>query len=233
MTLRERLGFLGLDGFTTLVLSNLVIVLSAGLTLIAKTATVYRTARDAPTRPGDARTRAGDGTALAVVVLGMRLQDDRITPDYRARLARARDLHATRIAHPIFLLGGRTGSNRHSEAAKGREWLLARGVPEHALRLEDLSRHTLENLRRARSMYPELSRTPFVLVTSRYHLARSRVLAEGLGLTPTLCAAEDDMRLDAGLVLRLLGEAYFLHWYAVGRRWSQLTRSRRSLQRIT
>ncbi len=72
-----------------------------------------------------------------------------------------------------------------------------------------------------------------MLVTSRYHLARSETLARGLDLRPVLCAAEERLRHDPLTFWRLGLEAYYLHSYAAGKTWSRWTGNRHSLARIT
>ncbi len=72
-----------------------------------------------------------------------------------------------------------------------------------------------------------------MLVTSRYHLARSQALARGLNLQPVLCAAEERLRLNPLTLWRLGLEAWYLHWYEVGKTWSRWTGNRHSLARIT
>jgi hypothetical protein len=77
------------------------------------------------------------------------------------------------------------------------------------------------------------SREPLALITSRYHLARTEALARGLRLQPALCAAEDHWRDGLVPALRLLREGYLLHWYRVGKAWSEWTGNSRSLAKIS
>ncbi|WP_142524378.1 YdcF family protein, partial [Methylacidimicrobium cyclopophantes] len=119
-----------------------------------------------------------------------------------------------------------------SEAAVGARYLMARGVPESALVREERSRHTLENLRFHRSAArPEGLHT--ALVTSRLHLARSSALASGLRIPHQLCAAEELWSLSPREIPRLLAEAFFLHWYWVGRNYARWTGNRRMLEPIS
>ncbi|MBE2293505.1 MAG: YdcF family protein, partial [Phycisphaerales bacterium] len=107
------------------------------------------------------------------------------------------------------------------------------GIPDSHLMIEDQSLNTLDNLRHARRMLPDLREQPFILVSSRYHLARGQALALGLGLKPVLCAAEEYLRCNLWTLWRLILEAYYLHWYAVGKSWSRWTGNRHSLARIS
>jgi uncharacterized SAM-binding protein YcdF (DUF218 family) len=215
----------GVDGWTTLLLASLVIVASGGLSLLFSLRTVYRLARD--TSPV--------ATGPLTLVLGMRLADGRVSAGYAQRLDRAFSLLRAGRTQELMLLGGHTAPAAPSEAACGRDYLLARGVDPGQLQVEDFSRHTLENLQQARRHLEATGQrvTPCVLVTSRCHLARSQALADGLGLAHTLCAAEDQLVLSPRLARNLAWEALLLHWYRVGWCWAHLTRNARSLSRIT
>lgn len=208
----------------TLLLSLGLIGLTAGLSLLWPLGRVYRMAR---------RTPCDAPPCDLIVALGRRLRHDAVGKEYAERLRRAHALQQGRPRAEILLVGGKTGGARVSEAEQGRRFLLARGVPADRIRLEDRSRHTLENFRHVRALLGRRGRAPFVLITSRAHLARSSALARGLGLRPLPCAAEDALRLHPVAVARLLSEAFYLHWYVVGRAWSQWTANWKSLERIT
>ena len=221
---RRQPRFVGLDGWAMLVLSIALIGLTAGLSWLWQLCRVYRIARHTPC------TTVSGGL---IMVLGQRLRNEAVGPEYARRLERAHALYEQGYGTQILLVGGKTGASRYSEAEQGQRFLLARGVPGHCIRIEDRSLHTLENLRHARATLGGRSQLPFVLITSRYHLARSQALALGLNLRPLLCAAEERLRLNALTVLQLLREAFYLHWYVVGRVWSQWTGNRKSLGKIT
>ena len=215
---------LGLDGLAMLVLSTLIIVATVGLSWLWQLLRVYRIARFTPS------TAVPCGL---IVVLGSRLRNDAISQDYAKRLRKARELYEQGCSRQILILGGKTGNSRNSEADQGRRFLSAQGVPEHSILIEDTSLHTLENLRHARATLNDPSTSPFAMITSRYHLARSQWLAVGLNLQPVLCAAEERLSCDTATVLRLIQEAYYLHWYVVGKAWSQWTGNKKSLGKIT
>ncbi len=215
---------MGWDGLVMLLLSNLMLLATLGLSGLWQFRRVWRIARDAPA------TVAEKGGW--VVVLGLRLQHDQVTLDYARRLQRAAALYQADPRRWLLLVGGRAGGTV-SEAERGRQFLLERGVPADRLFVEDQSLNTLENLRQARRLLMGGEQRSWVLVTQRYHLARVQALARGLGLQPRLCAAEERLRHDPGTLWRLALEAYYLHWYDVGRIWSRWTRNRKSLARIT
>ena len=218
----RQLG-MGLDGLAMLALSNLALLATGGLSGLWLLGQVWRVARTAPA------TDDADGW---IVVLGVRLQQDRIQPDYALRLRRAAALYRANPDRPILLVGGLTGGSV-SEATQGRRFLIEAGLPAARLVTEDHSLHTLDNLRHARQLRAEVREQPFTLVTNRYHLAPSMTMAGGLGLQSKPCAAEDRLRLNLPTVGRLLQEAWYLHWYHVGRLWSRWTGNRHSLARIS
>ena len=224
-------AILGPDGAATLGLSLLVVAATGGLSLLAALVQVLHVGWTAPDGVQPDAPPAAASPARQIVVLGRRL-DARGRPGaaFQARLGRA--LALWRAAGPveIVVLGGRARGAATSEAAAGRAWLLARGVPEAAIRVEDRSRHTLENLRCYRAGFA-VAGTPALLVSSRVHLARVRLMAQGLALPHRLCAAE--ARRAAALRLPdLLVEAFFVHWYRVGRGFARQTGNARMLRRI-
>lgn len=217
MLTRVRLGTVG---YATLLLSNLVLLASGGLLLLALFWRVIRTARTASATPRSSGPR---------LVLGHVLQHGRPSLLFIQRLRRAIALQRLAPHSPILLLGGRTSAGAPSEAEAGRDYLLEAGVPAARLVIEDGSRHTLENLQQARRLIPPEPRP--VLISNRFHLHRCGVSARALGLDVELCAAEPEGH--PAQWLRMLMEAYLLHWFHVGRCWSRLTGNRRALARIS
>jgi uncharacterized SAM-binding protein YcdF (DUF218 family) len=157
--------------------------------------------------------------------------DGGIRPAYRCRLDRARALHAEGL--DIVVLGGATRPGAPTEAAAGAAYLIARGVPAGAIRTEAASRHTLENLRLYRSHAGDALQRPVALVSSRFHLARSALIASGLRLPHQPCAAEARRLPAPADIARLAREAFLIHWYVVGRGFARLAGNRRMLARIS
>jgi uncharacterized SAM-binding protein YcdF (DUF218 family) len=167
-----------------------------------------------------------------LLVLGVCLKDDQITPAFEQRLLRALQLYRAHRASGILLLGGVTSGNSLSEASQGKRYLLGKGVRETFMQTEDESRNTLENLKHARPLLAR-RKQPVALISSRFHLARCATLANGVGLAHQLCAAEDAFQLTFVSALRILFEGYYLHWYETGKRWSRWTGNAKSIERIS
>lgn len=173
--------------------------------------------------------------ADAILVLGRRLKHDELTPVFVARLGHALDLWKQGLAPRLFVAGGATGTSRRSEAEAGRDWLLAHGLPEPALLLEDRSQHTLENLFNVRAhMRAEGWRT-LLLVSDPLHLTRARATARGLNLEVRCCPARNSPPPLGTFPAwrRACQEAFLLHWYHTGMAYSRLIRSERQLERVT
>lgn len=215
---------MGIDGLWALFLSCLLLVATLGLSWLAVLWQVWRLAVTTPTD-----VKAQDW----IVVLGKRLLGAAVTLEYAQRLRRASELFAEQPGSKIMILGGFTSEGPFSEAQQGANFLQQRGIPADAMQIEDVSFHTLENLRNARELLGSNLDKPITLITSRYHLARSHALAAGFGLPHQLCAAEERLEIRPAVIWRLCVEAFFLHWYWVGRYWSTVMRNRKNLARIS
>lgn len=221
--IRQHLHIMGADGARMLLLSLIVIGVTGGLSWIWQYRKVWNTARKV----------SAQAKGELIIVLGMKLRNAEPAELYVQRLDRAVALLRSHGAARVLIVGGKTGTSPISEAEAGKQFLVRAGVDAGVILKEEASRHTLENLQQARALFADLNAPPPVLVTSRFHLARTREMANGLGIEHTLCAAEDKIHMDLSTLFAMAREAFFLNWYAVGRNWSRWTRNAASLQRIT
>ena len=76
---------------------------------------------------------------------------------------------------------GGVGRHGPSEAQVIRRICVDMGVPEAAIRVEDQSRTTLENLRFSQPLLRDPT-GPVVIVSDLYHLPRARMVARRLGM---------------------------------------------------
>ncbi|NEZ02600.1 YdcF family protein [Wenzhouxiangella sp. XN201] len=201
----------------TLLASTVFLVLSLGLTYLVAWLYVIRSAL-----VREARSRVD-----RLLVCGHALRAGRPSDVYRQRLHRAAKLACDDPSLDLLLAGG----GAPSEAAVGREWLLAQAaVDADRIGLEAASTDTFENLRHAREMLgPE---TRLGIVTSRFHLARVLIYARQLGLRAAPVPAEDRWRWTVDNVKASLREAAFLKWFVCGRFWAQIARRQSLLERI-
>lgn len=216
-----RLSSVGGNGFKMLLISNALLLITLGATLLPALMRVVWVAVKTPVMT-DRREQ--------ILVLGVKLKACLVRRDYQQRLERAQALLQAGRGGQVVLLGGRTSRHCCSEAEAGREFLLHHGVADQAIQLEERSRHTLENLRCVREQLGD--EMDSILVTNRYHLARTAALADGLSLKYVLCAAEDRLSVHPRTLLKLLLEAWYLHWYYCGALWARLVQDHASLARI-
>ncbi len=215
----------GVDGYFTFVLSNILLLASFGIFWLREVRRVYCVAKLAQCQVPKSNY---------ILVCGLRLENNCASEDYRKRLDRAAILYQSGLGSQILVLGGITGKNSISEAECGKNYLVnIKSLPAKAIFLEDSSRHTLENLYNARESLRQISQDHCILISNRYHLARSQIIAEGLKVNHVVCPAEDSFILSRNNVKRIFLEAYFIYWYKVGKTWATLTQNQKSLDRIT
>jgi uncharacterized SAM-binding protein YcdF (DUF218 family) len=214
--------YLGPGALTTLAVAALVEVLGLGVPVLLRLLQVLGVAR-----------RDERGPADAILVVGRALAGDQPTPIFAARLAHGAALFRAGLAPRLIVAGGLTGDATRSEAAAGREHLIALGVPGEAILCEDRSRHTLENLAHARATLRERGWRRLLVVSDPLHLARVAALARGLGLEARCSPAPASSPRGVRFWLRALHEAHLLHWYHAGVVFSRLVRNERYLARVT
>ena len=183
------------------------------------------------------RGAGGDSPVPAdgVLVLGRQLEGDQPTAVFLGRLVHGHRLWAAGLAPRLFVAGGTTGTATRSEAEAGRDWLMARGVPQESILLEDRSQHTLENLFNVREAMRASGWQTLLVVSDPLHLARTKATAGGLSLQVCCSPAPEAPPLPGSLAWwrRAALEAFLLHWYHVGMAYSRLTGSREQLDRVT
>ena len=212
---------MGWDGFLTLLFSLAIVTFSGGLTVLACWVFVIRIAR---------LQTPGESAADVILVLGSRLDRGEMTRIFQGRLETALSLAEER---PIMLLGGMARRGGPSEARVGRDWLVGRGFDPAQLIPEEISRNTLENLVEARRMMADNGYRRALIVTSRHHMARTTVIARGLGLPHELSPAAGPGPWSPAGIGRSLFEAMMINWYYSGQVLARLTGNRRMLARIT
>jgi len=150
--------------------------------------------------------------AVAIIVMGAAQYDGRPSPVLRARLDHALSLWQHGLARRMIFTGGRGtspgGVDWTSEAAVGRRYAVAHGVPDSAILLESEGRTTDQSLRAAAALLREIVRqdsvrrdsvrtaggdgaapTPAereaaILVSDPFHMLRLSVVARRYGIEP-------------------------------------------------
>ncbi|SLN51468.1 YdcF family protein [Roseisalinus antarcticus] len=116
-----------------------------------------------------------------ILLLGAAVWADGPSPTLRRRTEHAARLYHAGRAEVIVACGG-AGATGDTEAATAARLLRELGVPEKAIRLEDTSRTTWENIAHALPICRDIGATDILLVSDRYHLPRARLAAWRLGV---------------------------------------------------
>jgi uncharacterized SAM-binding protein YcdF (DUF218 family) len=121
--------------------------------------------------------------AGAIVVLGAAQFNGRPSPVYAARLDHAVDLYLAGKAKVLVMTGGKAAGDRTTEAAAGRDYAMARGVPAGAILLEDRGRTTLESLDSVAGILHDHAIPNALFVSDPTHMLRVLRMASDLGIT--------------------------------------------------
>ncbi len=156
----------------------------------------------------------------AIVVLGAAQYNGRPSPVFQARLDHAIDLWRAGRAPLLVTTGGGQEGDRTTEAATGRAYAIAQGVPAEAILMEDRGRSTQESLEAVAGILKEQGAGSTVFVSDRLHMLRVMRIAKDLGIDAYGSPATDSPS-DATLSRRLdatMHELGALAWYGlVGR----------------
>ena len=118
----------------------------------------------------------------AILLLGLKLNEDGSSRhELTLRIERAAQCYHQGLSPVIIPCGGQTPGTPVSEAAVMRDALLALGVTDTAIRCEAQSRITVENFRNARRMLGDIRRPRVLIVTSDYHMLRSKLICRFSG----------------------------------------------------
>lgn len=130
-----------------------------------------------------AASRDAARPAQAIVVLGAAQYRGRPSPVLRARLDHAVSLYARGIAPRVVVTGGIAEGDTASEAAVGRVYALAAGVPDTAILLENEGRTTGQSMEGVARLLRARRIDTVVVVSDPFHVLRAARVAERVGLT--------------------------------------------------
>lgn len=120
--------------------------------------------------------------AAAIVVMGAAQYDGRPSRVFAARLDHAVALYQAGVAPWLVVTGGRADGDRTTEAASARAYVIAHGVPEDAILMEDGSRSTLESIRAVGALMLANDLGSAVFVSDRPHMLRVLRMAADVGI---------------------------------------------------
>ena len=155
--------------------------------------------------------------ADAIVVLGAAQFNGTASAVFAARLDHAVELYNDGLAPYLIVTGGKQPGDRTTEAATGRAYARAHGVPAYRILMEDKGRTTLESLEAVAALMRAHELRSAVFVSDRTHMLRVLRIATDLGIaawgSPTATSPTDlePSRRGRALLHELAGLAsYYL-----------------------
>ena len=118
----------------------------------------------------------------AIVVMGVAQYDGRPSPQLQARLDHVLALWGTGVTQLVITTGGNQPGDRFTEARASADYLIAGGVDETLIGMEDLGSTSLQSLRGVAEIMKSRNLESVLIVTDPYHALRSRLIAQDLGL---------------------------------------------------
>jgi uncharacterized SAM-binding protein YcdF (DUF218 family) len=118
----------------------------------------------------------------AIVVLGAAQYNGRPSPILAARLDHAIDLYKQGYAPYFVVTGGKLQGDNYTEAATGRSYAIAHGVPAAAILAETTGGSTLESMRNVAALFEASGLHSAVFVSDRTHMLRVLRLAADEGI---------------------------------------------------
>lgn len=148
-----------------------------------------------------------DGSLEYAIILGAKVNGETPSLTLRYRLEEALS-YAEEYPDVKFILSGGQGPDEDiAEGEAMRRFLVERGVVEERLLLETNSTSTYENILYSKKLLPE-DVNAVTLITSDFHLARARLIADNLDLetdalpakTPKSVVAKQNIRERLALI---------------------------------
>jgi len=121
--------------------------------------------------------------AGAIVVMGAAQYNGVPSPDLRARLEQAALLWHQRYSSTIMVTGSKEPRDAYTESEASARYLVAVGIPPSDI-LQAGGRDSWDNLAEAAPILIARGDTTVLVVTDKFHEARSLAIASSVGLTP-------------------------------------------------
>jgi len=134
--------------------------------------------RQVAKQAGVDETRPAD----VIVIFGAAEYAGRPSPVFRARLDHGYNLFRRGVAGVIIATGGRGEDPNFSEGAVGRDYLIARGVPDRSIIAETQSENTEASARRVAAIMKTNGMRSCIAVSDAYHIFRIKSMLERQGV---------------------------------------------------
>ena len=142
----------------------------------------------------------------AIVVMGVAQYDGKPSPQLQARLDHVLTLWNEGVAQLVVTTGGNQPGDRFTEARASADYLIAGGIPESSISMEDIGSTTLQSLQGVAEIVKSRGLSSVEIVTDPYHALRSRLIAQDLGLTAYVSPAENSAVTGEAEKRRMINE---------------------------
>ncbi|HEY2849438.1 MAG TPA: YdcF family protein [Gemmatimonadaceae bacterium] len=122
--------------------------------------------------------------ADAIIVMGAAQYQGKPSPVLRVRLDHALALWQRGLAPNLLLTGGIGEGDTISEAAASRAYVMAHGVPDSAILLENDGRTSAQSLRAAVDILHGQELHTAIVVSDPFHMLRLEILGRRYGIDP-------------------------------------------------
>lgn len=157
-------------------------------------------------------------TCDAAIVLGAAATDEAVSPVYRERINHGIWLFENGYVDYLILTGGVGKGNEKSDALVAKQYAIEMGVPERAIRIEEQSTITEENLEYAKSIMDAHSMDTAIIVSDPLHMKRAMQMANDYGITAYSSPTPTTMYRSARTQIPFLArEVFFYIGYSVVR----------------
>lgn len=160
---------------------------------------------------GDNQAQEAD----VIVVLGSGLRRNGTAGDALTRRSRwGADLYFDGYAPVILCAGGYGYKSPRSEASACRDVLLAEGVPDDVIYLEENSKSTEENAINTQKILEDEGWEDIILVTDSFHMLRAQWIFSDQGIKFYRSPVPGNQVLKRYFIRHFIREIVALHWQA-------------------
>lgn len=161
-------------------------------------------------------TRSAD----VATILGAATDGREVSPVFEERLNHGIWLYENGYVEKIIITGGYGEGNDRSDADVAKEYVVANGIPQENVLLEEQSTITEENLENAKVIMDQEGYNIALIVSDPLHMKRAMLMAEDYGLiaysSPTQTSAYVTKKSQLPFLAR---EVFFYTGYQIVRIW--------------
>jgi len=164
-------------------------------------------------------------SADVIVVLGAAQLDGRPGDALEARLIEAKRIFNLGLAPSIITVGAGAPGDRTTEAASGKAWLRAQGVPAKKVTAIEEGRDTLVSTKAYAAIMKKRMVSDVIIVTDPFHCQRAMTMANDQGVISTCSPVQTgpNMISQSGYKYLVREAGAYLVYITLGRRGIQVS----------